>query len=58
VKVILQKAVIKVITPQVAEYRCDHCGNITGTRANPKETWYGAGKAKHYCKRTCSPSTR
>lgn len=35
--------------------RCADCGEICGTRENPKETWSGQGRQRtYYCKRTCS----
>lgn len=52
-RVIVQKAIIKVIQPQVVQYICDFCGQVCGTRENPKATWYGPGdKETHYCKKT------
>jgi len=53
-RVVTQKKIIRVIQPEVVEYRCDWCGKQCGTRANPKETWYKSGErkatARHYCK--------
>jgi hypothetical protein len=57
-RVVVQKAVIEVIKPQIVEYYCDTCGAECGTKANPKETWSGGGKRKHYCKKTCSRRRR
>lgn len=56
-RVVVQKAVIKVVTPEIVHYVCDFCGERCGTRENPKQTWYpigqlGASKPKHYCKKT------
>lgn len=51
-RVVVQKAVIKVITPQVVHYMCDFCGVRCGTRENPKQTRYktgqGAGSSRSY----------
>ena len=56
VKEIVQHAIIRVIRPQIVRYTCDFCGQICGTRDNPKKTWYVAGGGeKHYCMKTCSP---
>ena len=51
---IVQKAVIKVITPEIVHYVCDFCGKRCGTRENPKQTWYrtSPGHSMHYCKKT------
>lgn len=58
-KTIIQKAIVKVIQPQIVQYNCDECGDICGTRENPKETWYGQGHESHYCKRKgCSQARR
>ena len=50
-KIVVQKAVLKVVRPQIVRYECDSCHEECGTRANPKETWYGGGREFHYCKR-------
>lgn len=52
-RVIIQKAIVKVIQPQKVEYYCDNCGNLCGTRENPKTTVYTNGNQKHWCKKTC-----
>lgn len=50
---VVQTAIIKVVRPQVVEYTCDWCGEVCGTRANPKQTWTSSGRAdRHYCKRS------
>lgn len=56
-RVVVQKAVIKVVTPEIVHYICDFCGERCGTRENPKNTWYRVGNAEpgrsmHYCKKT------
>lgn len=55
---VVQKAIIQVVQRQIVEYTCDDCGSVCGTRANPKETWYGRNGDKHYCKKTCGPHAR
>jgi hypothetical protein len=55
VRVVKQKAIIKVIQPEIVEYHCDKCGKQCGTKDNPKENWHAGKKRKHYCKKTCSP---
>lgn len=59
VKRIVQHAVIRVVQRQVAEYTCDRCGAVCGTRQNPKSTWHvaGTGQEAHYCLRTCQPQS-
>jgi len=54
-RIVVQRRIVEVIQKEIAEYRCDRCGSICGTKENRKETWHGQGKAKHYCKKTCSP---
>jgi hypothetical protein len=53
---VVQKAIVKVIVPEIVEYTCDYCHGMTGTRNNPMETWYGSGDRSgqtfHYCKKT------
>lgn len=54
---IIQHAVIRVVQRQIVRYTCDFCGQVCGTRANPKSTWYYAGGGEsHYCMKTCHPS--
>lgn len=53
---IVQRAIIKVIQPQIVRYTCDRCGQVCGTRENRKKTWYGSGVEFHYCEKTCQPS--
>ena len=56
-RVVVQKAVIKVVTPEIVYFKCDFCGKRCGVKGNPKEIWYpigqlGSSKPKHYCKKT------
>jgi len=56
---IVQKGKIKVIQKQIVHYFCNKCGKRTGTKDNPKSTWFGtdntgASTESHYCKRTCN----
>lgn len=57
-KKIIQKGKIKVIQKQIVKYYCDKCKKLTGTRENPKKTWYGGTldmpTESHYCKKTCT----
>jgi len=54
-RIVVQRRIVEVIQKEIAEYRCDRCGSICGTKENRKETWYARGGTKHYCKKTCSP---
>ena len=54
-RIVIQSRIVQVISPEIVQYRCDRCGAVCGTKQNNKETWYGKGKSKHYCKKTCSP---
>ena len=54
-KIIKQKAIFKVVRPQIVEYICDKCGKVTGTRDNPKQTISVTDSGDcHYCKKTCN----
>ncbi len=44
---------IKVIRPQIVKYYCDKCGDLTGTRKNPKIMWYGPKGESYYCIKKC-----
>lgn len=55
-KKIVQRAIIKVIQPQIVQYTCDRCGKVCGTKENRKTTWYSSDREIHYCLRTCHPS--
>lgn len=52
---IIQRAIIKVVQPQIVRYTCDRCGKVCGTRENRKTTWVGLGPDRHYCEKTCHP---
>jgi hypothetical protein len=57
-RVVVQKAIVQVIQPEIVKYICDKCGAVCGTKDNPKEVWYGEKKRKHYCKKTCGGMNR
>jgi len=55
-KKIIQKKIIKIIQPEVAEYYCDVCGKKI--EMPDKKTTYYDGTLKrtaHACLKTCNP---
>ena len=55
-KKVIQKRIVRVVQPEIAEYYCDRCGKRCGIKGNRKTTWYAPHVTFHYCEKTCHPS--